>query len=268
MTEEPYSLGVFGGSFDPVHCAHIELAWWVLDVLKLQEMRLLPCRVPPHKQGLHASAQQRVEMLQLAIQDSVKGAIKDTKAGRNDETRREKGEKGLGFNRATQKFYVDERELSREGPSFTHDTMAQLRAELGSKFAKPVSINFVMGWDSWQNFNTWYRWQEILQLVNLVVLRRPGFSSPGNDLLDSESPDSELNVKSQNNKELQEVLRSCVVEAGQLRHYAAGKIVLLQSEEINLASTDIRETIAQGRKLNGQVSASVAQYIEHHALYR
>ncbi|VUD53169.1 putative nicotinate-nucleotide adenylyltransferase [Thalassocella blandensis] len=220
LNKAPLALGFFGGSFDPVHVAHIEMAVAVQRALGLAEVRLMPCRIPPHKQGLHASAEQRVAMTQLAL---VEYQRTHTHAGR---------------------LLVDTRELKREGPSYTRQTVEAIRHEFGPT----ASLHFILGWDSWENFTQWYQWQEILSYVNLVLVRRPGYSA-------------------QLAEPLQQLLQERSVDPAEALAHTAGKIIEVATEQRDLASSDIRQTIARGESTRRQLYSSVANYIAQHKLY-
>ena len=128
----------YGGSFDPVHNGHLAIARAARDALHA-EVALLPARDPPHKTITHADAEQRAQLLELAIE----------------------GEPGL---------QVDRRELHRAGPSYTFDTLAELRAELGA--AAPLA--WLIGADSLLQLHTWHRWRELFGLAHVVAVQRPG----------------------------------------------------------------------------------------------
>ncbi len=136
-------IGILGGSFDPVHLAHLRTALEVRDLLDLSELRFFPCGQPPHRTSPVATAQQRVAMLRLAIA----------------------GETGL---------IIDEREIQRAGPCYTFYTLQSLREEFPH-----VPLCLIIGADQFVNFDTWHRWQEILGLAHLVVVYRPGWSPTG-----------------------------------------------------------------------------------------
>ncbi len=136
-------IGILGGSFDPIHLAHLRTAVEVRDLLDLHELRFFPCGQPPHRTAPVASAEQRVAMLRLAIAD----------------------EPGL---------IIDEREIQREGPCYTFYTLQSLR----EKFPR-VPLCLIIGADQFVNFDTWHRWQEILGLAHLVVVYRPGWNPTG-----------------------------------------------------------------------------------------
>jgi len=152
MTERR-KIGIFGGTFDPIHIGHLRMALELKEQLGLDEMRLLPCHQPPHRDAPQVSSVQRVEMLRIALQDCPE-------------------------------LQLDERELLRDKPSYTYDTLMELRAELGSE----VSLVLCMGEDAFAGLPTWYRWQELIRLAHLVVIARPGWNIPesgdARDLLD------------------------------------------------------------------------------------
>lgn len=135
-------IGIFGGTFDPVHFGHLRPALELQQSIGLDEVRLLPSHVPPHRSQPHASPQQRLAMLHAAIADDPA-------------------------------FTVDTREFEREGPSYTLDTLQSLRAELGGS-----SLCLVIGMDAFREFTNWHRWREILEYSHLVVMTRPAMSPP------------------------------------------------------------------------------------------
>ena len=136
-------IGILGGSFDPIHIAHLRTALEVRDLLDLSELRFFPCGQPPHRTAPIANAAQRVAMLQLAIA----------------------GEPGL---------LIDEREIQRAGPCYTFNTLQSLREEFPR-----APLCLIIGADQFINFDTWHRWQEILGLAHLVVVYRPGWNPTG-----------------------------------------------------------------------------------------
>lgn len=136
-------VGIFGGTFDPVHVGHLRTAWELLTGLGLRELRFVPCRVPPHRPPAAASDELRRQMLSAAIA----------------------GQPG---------FRLDDRELNRPGPSYTVDTLESLRAE---GHTGPLCL--VLGMDAFLGLPSWHRWREIPRLAHLVVVRRPGVSPDG-----------------------------------------------------------------------------------------
>ena len=128
-------IGLLGGSFDPVHSAHIKLAMAALDQLALDHVELLPAADPWQRQALGANAQQRLTMLELATADQA----------------------GL---------QVNPMELERGGKTYTIDTVSQL--------PRAAQYVWILGTDQLQNFCTWHRWRDILEHVTLAVAQRPG----------------------------------------------------------------------------------------------
>jgi len=136
-------LGIYGGTFDPVHYGHLRTAVEVKESLGLDELRFLPCRLPPHRGSPGAGSEQRAQMLALAL----RGA-------------------GAGFS-------VDRRELEREGPSYMVDTLSSLREEAPGR-----ALCLIVGLDAFCGFPSWHRWRELFGLAHIAVMRRPGTPEP------------------------------------------------------------------------------------------
>lgn len=131
-------IGLFGGSFDPVHDAHVALAHIALEHLKLDELRWIPAGRPWQKHGPQASPEDRAAMVQLAIADEPR-------------------------------FVLERCELDREGPSYTLDTVVELQArEPGAEWF------LVIGQDQYANLPSWHGWQELVARVVLAVANRAG----------------------------------------------------------------------------------------------
>lgn len=135
-------IGILGGTFDPVHFGHLRPALDVRQALGLDEIRLLPCHVPPHRPQPQASTQQRTLMLQAAIA-GVEG------------------------------FVIDEREFERDGLSYTLDTLQSLRKDLPGK-----TLCLLVGMDAFRGLPTWHRWHELLDYCHIVVMTRPQAKFP------------------------------------------------------------------------------------------
>ena len=135
-------IGILGGTFDPVHFGHLRPALEVRQSLGLEEIRLIPCHVPPHRPQPVASPQQRVHMLHQAIA-GVAG------------------------------FTVDEREFGRDGPSYTLDTLESLHRDMPGR-----TLCLLMGMDAFRGLPTWHRWRELLDHCHIVVMMRPQATFP------------------------------------------------------------------------------------------
>jgi nicotinate-nucleotide adenylyltransferase len=131
-------IGVFGGTFDPVHLGHLRTALDVQHALQLQQVRFIPCANPPHRAPPTASGPQRLAMLRLAV------------AAQHD-------------------FVVDTRELDRGGVSYMVDTLQSLRDEYTA-----VPLCLILGMDAMRHFDSWQRYLDILALAHVVVMQRPG----------------------------------------------------------------------------------------------
>lgn len=141
------SIGVFGGTFDPIHIGHLRLALEAKRALHLDEMRLMPCYMPAYRDAPRASATDRLAMLKLAVRDCPE-------------------------------LSVDDREINRDHYTYSADSLKELRNELG----RAVSLSFLVGADSLRNLATWHRWQELTDYAHLVVMARPGYSLASEDL--------------------------------------------------------------------------------------
>lgn len=143
MTEGVRSLGVYGGSFDPVHFGHLRSALEVQQQLGLDQLRFIPAGNPPHKAGPVVNAADRVKMLELAIADT-------DSAG-------------------SPCLIVDQREIERLKPSYTFDTLEELQNELPQ-----AQLTLIIGTDQFSVFDTWHRWRELLGIAHVAVMERPG----------------------------------------------------------------------------------------------
>ncbi|MEZ5294380.1 MAG: nicotinate-nucleotide adenylyltransferase [Vicinamibacterales bacterium] len=133
------TVGVLGGTFDPVHVGHVAVGQQAQRALGLDAVRLVPSRVPPHRSGPRASGYHRFTMAALVALDQDSWTVSDA-------------------------------ELRREGPSFSYDTLAGLAAE----GLQPTQIFFLIGADAFAEIATWHRYPAVLDLAHFVVLARPG----------------------------------------------------------------------------------------------
>lgn len=140
MARQP--IGIFGGTFDPVHVGHLRTAHELRTGLGLAEVRFVPCRLPPHRPPAVAPEALRLRMLEAALA-------------------------GLPG------FRVDDRELRRPGLSYMVDTLGTLRQEVGER---PLCL--LLGLDAFRGLPTWHRWRDIAALAHIVVARRPGPAQP------------------------------------------------------------------------------------------
>ena len=136
-------VGVFGGTFNPVHYGHLRSALELVERLQLEQLRLMPSASPPHRDAPECSAERRAAMVELAVS----------------------GEPRL---------VCDAREMQRPGKSYTIDSLIELRGELGAQ----RGLCMVLGCDAVQDIATWHRWQELLDWAHIVIIARPGWQLP------------------------------------------------------------------------------------------
>ena len=190
-------IGIFGGTFDPVHMGHLIHAEQCRAQAKLDLVLFVPAALPPHKQGRELTPfVHRAEMLTLAISGHPA-------------------------------FRVEEMEKDRAGPSYTVETLAQLRAQRPGD-----ELFFILGSDSLRDLPLWYEPRRILELATLLVVERP------------DSPVFSV-------AELKERLQVAKV------HYQ-----LVEAPLIGVSSRDLRQRIAEGRSVRYMIPRAVEAYIE------
>jgi nicotinate-nucleotide adenylyltransferase len=132
------TIGLLGGTFDPVHYGHLRPALEVQQALNLEQICFIPCGLPPHREPPVASVEQRIAMLKLAVQQQPG-------------------------------FALDLREVERPGPSYMIDTVRSYHETPGQN-----SYCLLLGMDAFMYFDTWKDWQSIIEHVNLIIMTRPG----------------------------------------------------------------------------------------------
>lgn len=133
---------ILGGTFDPVHFAHLRMAQEMLNIFPQAEISLMPAAYPPHRDEPSASPEQRIEMLKLSLNNSSQ-------------------------------LNIDSRELERNEPSYSVVTLAEVREEIKDK-----CLIFLMGTDAFAKLDKWYQWQKLLELTNILVIQRPNSELP------------------------------------------------------------------------------------------
>ncbi|MCB1717688.1 MAG: nicotinate-nucleotide adenylyltransferase [Candidatus Competibacteraceae bacterium] len=206
-------IGVLGGTFDPVHHGHLRVALDVLEELAFAEVRLLPSRQPPHRVTPGATPAQRLAMLAAAVARQP----------------------GLA---------IDQRELARAGPSYMHDTLASLRADLPD-----TPLCLLIGRDAFNELPTWHRWQELFQLAHFLVLERPGSIPAMPPALCAE-----LNGRT-------------ITDPALLHQSCAGRVFAWQATQLDISATRIRALLAAGRSPRYLLPEVVLDYIKQYGLY-
>ncbi len=201
---------LYGGTFDPVHYGHLKPLHELQQKLAADTVYILPASIPPHRPVPQASSRQRVEMLQLALQEYPD-------------------------------FILDSRELERSGPSWTVLTLQSFRQQYPEH-----SLCLVMGSDAFAGLPTWYHWQEIFQLANIIVIERAceaAFSTPG------------------------WAAAYMIDDMSRLRDRKCAGIMPVRLKGYDISATDIRKRLNEGREIDGMLPAKVIDYIHQYGLY-
>ena len=205
-------LGFLGGVFDPVHIGHLRGAMAVRDTLNLERIDLIPAAQSPLKDQASVDAVHRLAMLERAV------------AGLPD-------------------IAVDAREFDRPGPSYTADTLEDLRLEHGAE--RPLV--WIIGADILATLPRWSRWRALLDFAHVVVIGRP----------DAEPHPSEVS----------DWLREHKVDKASLLSRPGGGVFTLAQPLLDISSSDIRTMIAEGRDPRFLLPDGVMEYISNHALF-
>ena len=208
-------IGILGGTFNPIHYGHLYFADYILESLNFETIRFMPAAIPALKDMPNVSGEQRAEMVKLAISDHPK-------------------------------FQIETRELERDGPSYTIDTLISLREELGDK----VSISWLLGSDAFAKLNGWHRWNELLNYCNFVVVKRHNAEE-----LKSNTAIERIIAKHQTN------------DVNDLKHSANGKILIKEIDALNISSTQIRQLLASKKDVSNLMPNNVIHYIQQQQLY-
>lgn len=206
-------IGFFGGTFDPIHFGHLRTALELRNDLQLAEIRFTPCGLPPHGKKPLAPAMLRLDMIRAAIV----------------------GQPG---------FVVDERELDRDGASYTVESLEALRAESA---LQPLGL--IVGMDAFVDIGLWHRNEDILRLAHIIVAQRPG----------AQLPDSGHAGKL--------LATSGVTEHSALAAAPAGKILVHTVTQLEISSSAIRAATRAGQSPRYLVPDSVAAMIETSGCY-
>ncbi|MGD8566560.1 MAG: nicotinate-nucleotide adenylyltransferase [Gammaproteobacteria bacterium] len=213
-------IGVFGGTFNPVHWGHIRTALEIKKALSMDELLMVPAGIPPHRDAPDVDAQVRLAMLQAAVADYPE-------------------------------LQVDERELKREGPSYTVDTLQSLREEKGDD----ISLCLCVGADAFIQLDTWHDWKKLFRLAHIIVVHRPGW--PVDALMQRINGDLKSIVGN-----------SLVSQPALLRQQSRGLVLLQKVTNLDISSSAIRQRLARGESVAQWVPPAVLEIIEQQHLYQ
>ena len=196
-------IGVLGGTFNPIHRGHLAIAEAARAKLSLDEVYFVPAaRTPLKEDGSILAAEHRLRMVRLAIADYPD-------------------------------FKLSTVEIDRPGPSYTVDTIAELRDKLGAE----NELFFIIGWDSLSQFPGWREPARIIQMCRLVAVPRPGYSFPDRVSLETALPG------------------------------LSQRLILLGEPKIDISASEIRQRAERGESISHLVPEPVAEYIRKEKLY-
>ncbi|MEE2022769.1 nicotinate-nucleotide adenylyltransferase [Alkalimonas mucilaginosa] len=205
-------LGIFGGTFDPIHYGHLRTALHVQQTCQLEQVRLMPCHLPAHRASPGVSAVQRAEMVQLAIAPYPQLALEPL-------------------------------ELRQHRPSYSAISLAQLKQQYPKH-----QLAFILGMDAFNQFTRWHRWQQILQLADLIVCQRPDYEQ-----LSAES--QALLVKRQ------------LQQPQDLQQRGQGRILVLENPLLAVSASQLRAELPKLASCPEWLPSAVWNYIRQHELY-
>jgi len=208
-------IAILGGTFDPIHYGHLKPAQHMAQELDLGRVVLLPAHIPPHKSATSACSTARAEMVELVCQQETL-------------------------------FELDDRELTRDKPSYTLDTLRLYKKEHPDR-----QLLFFIGMDSLLTFTTWHQWQEILTLCHLVVCPRPGYRATAMD-----------------QQTLALLAKHQVSDKKALLEKESGGILIVPPCDWNISSTEIRARLKTRQDCADIMPGYILDYINRHQLYR
>lgn len=208
----PRLVGIFGGTFDPVHYGHSLTITELLNTIPFEKILVIPNSLPPHRENSQASFSHRYKMTSLAFRD-------------------------------IEKTVVDNRENLRTGPSHAIETVKQIIAEEGK-----TKVILIVGSDSFDGIHSWYKWRELISLVDFLILKR-------------------LDMPLSKNKNVQDLISPTRFSEDLLLDRKAKSIFEIEMTPLRISSSLIRENIAKGKSIDNLINPLVKDYLKKHGLY-
>ena len=205
-------VGIFGGTFDPVHYGHSLTIDELLNTIPFEKILVIPNSLPPHRENSQASFSHRYKMTSLAFRD-------------------------------IEKTVVDNRENLRTGPSHAIETVKQIIAEEGK-----TKVILIVGSDSFDGIHSWYKWRELISLVDFLILKR-------------------LDMPLSKNKNVQDLISPTRFSEDLLLDRKAKSIFEIEMTPLRISSSLIRENIAKGKSIDNLINPLVKDYLKKHGLY-
>lgn len=213
LMNKKLTIGIFGGTFDPIHLGHLRAALEVHEHFKLTETLFIPCKNPPHRSIPLASPADRLQLVCLATEHT--------------------------------NFKVDEREMNREGPSYSVDTLMSLRQE-----HPKASLCLILGEKAFLGLTSWHQWEKILSLANIIVTCRTGWVAPLNGPLADLINQHRLNPHES------------------LTDFDSGFIQQYSITSLDISASYIRSLILAGHSPQFLLPEKVYDYIQQNGLYK
>lgn len=201
-------LGIFGGTFDPIHYGHLRSGLEALEELALEQIRFIPLKESPHGKSPVVTAQGRLGMVKAAV------------AG-------------------VPRLVVDDREMKREGKSYTCDTLRSLREEFPEK-----KLLLMLGSDAFKSFAQWRKPNEILAMAHVLVMQRPG--------------EAFVNVYPERR----------VASLQELGNQANGCVLFKTFQQMDISSTALRKSLQQKKSVRDSIPDVVVSMIQQHGYYK
>ena len=213
MNKKNDTIALLGGTFDPIHFGHLRMGQEILNLHHFTKIHFVPCYQPVHRQTPVTSPSMRLEMLRLAIADEPR-------------------------------FVADDREIKRESPSYTVDTLLSLREEMPS-----TGFCLLIGIDAFLEYLTWREPHRILTLSNIIVTHRPNYNLPNSGSL------------------IDFLQQHQIHDAAELQHREAGCIFFQPITPLDISARSIRNDIATQRSPRYLLPDDVYHYIQQNQLY-
>jgi nicotinate-nucleotide adenylyltransferase len=212
MTQTLPPIGLLGGTFDPIHNGHLRVAIEIKQALGLQSIRLIPCHRPPHREQPQASAEHRINMITRAIEHCPD-------------------------------LILDTREIQRDTPSYTVDTLRELRQELGN--TQPLCL--IMGKEVFNDLPTWHEPHALLQLAHIIVADRPTAITPSSQLTPFLAHQTDQHFE--------------------ITHKPCGHVYFQHITKLEISASQIRQLLKTQQSPQFLLPDSVLAYIMQHHLY-
>ena len=210
---DKHPIGLFGGTFDPIHLGHIKIAENLIDALELQAMHFIPNKDPMHRHQPEASAKHRMAMVKIATAKNPK-------------------------------FIVNDVEIRRPGPTYTIDTITNIRKQIPDQ---PLCL--ILGKDAFTMMHTWCHWKSIPELVHLVIINRPGVPLSYEPWMKNLLQEREVH------------------DVRKLRSKPGGYILQYEIEPLRISATEIRKKLSKSEDSSEELLPEVLRYIQQHHLY-